>query len=268
LVESRRLAEKRHRPLAAEAWLLALESATGAASAALWRAGEVRDLERTPPGVSVAASLLPAIDTLLRRAKLGVAELGGYAIGIGPGSFTGLRIGVATLKGLAFGSEAPVAAVSTLAALARAAGAGAEPVVALLDARRGEVYAAAFARGGEAPDPRLPAGVYTAAQLAWLLPAHCRLVGEGAAIVGAELERALGAGVSCEPAWAPAAAQVAELGARLLAQGAGVAHEALVPSYLRRAEAEVRRTGERFEGPAGEAPAPHGAAFDDPDSVA
>jgi tRNA threonylcarbamoyladenosine biosynthesis protein TsaB len=262
------LAEKWHRPLGAEGWLLAVESATGAASAALWRAGQTRDVERTPPGVSVAASLLPAIDTLLRRAGIGVAELAGYAIGIGPGSFTGLRIGVATLKGLAFGSDAPVAAVSTLAALARAAGAGEEPVIALLDARRGEVYGAAFRGAGEQPDALLPAGVFTPEQLAARLPPRCRLVGEGAALVGDALARALGAGVTSQPGAAASAAQVAELGALALAQGRGIGVDELVPSYLRRAEAEVKRTGERFEASPAMPAVPRGAAFDGPDSVA
>jgi len=246
------LAEKRHRPLARESWLLAIESATGRASAALWRDGATRDVERTPAGVSVAASLLPAIDTLLRRAGLGVPELAAFAIGIGPGSFTGLRIGVATLKGLAFGGEAPVVAVSTLAALARAAGPGEEPVIALLDARRGEVYAAAFRQLGAEPDPRLPAGVYTPAGLAARLPRVCRLVGEGVALLPAPFLRELGGGASADAKVAVGAEAVAELGAIGLAQGRGIPVEALVPSYLRRAEAEVKRTGERFE-TAGEA---------------
>lgn len=241
------MAEKRHRPLDRDGWLLAIESATGRASAALWRDGATRDVESTPAGVSVAASLLPAIDTLLRRAGLRVPELAAFAIAIGPGSFTGLRIGVATLKGLAFGGEAPAVAVSTLAALARAAGPGEEPVVALLDARRGEVYAAAFRQQGAEPDPRLPAGVYTPAELAARLPRVCRLVGEGAALLPDALVRELGGGASVDAKLTLGAGQVAELGAIALARGRGVPVETLVPSYLRRAEAEVKRTGERFE---------------------
>jgi tRNA threonylcarbamoyladenosine biosynthesis protein TsaB len=241
------LAEERHGPLAPGGWLLAIESATGAASAALWRDGETIALEAAEAGVSAAAALLPGIDRLLRRAGVGVAGLAGFAIAIGPGSFTGLRIGVATLKGLAFGREAPVAAVSTLAALARAAGAGPEPVVALLDARRGEVYAGAFRRGGEQPDACLPEGVYTPEQLAAKLPPDCRLVGEGAEQVLAPLRAALGPGVTLASETGLRARPVAELGALLLAQGAGIPAAALTPRYLRRAEAEVRRTGERFE---------------------
>jgi len=262
------LAAKRHGSLALTGWLLAISSATGAASAALWRDGETRGEEETAPGVSAAAGLLPAIDRLLRRAGVGVAELSAFAIAIGPGSFTGLRIGVATLKGLAFGSPAPVAAVSTLAALARAAGAGPEPVVALLDARRGEVYGGAFQREGEQADPRLPEGVFTPEQLAAKLPARCRLVGEGAALVQAPLRAALGPGVTLAHASGLLARAVAELGARRLAQGVGIPAAALAPRYLRRAEAEVRRTGERFEAAANANEGPHGASFDGPDSIA
>jgi len=130
------------------------------------------------------------------------------------------------------------------------------------------VYGAAYRCRGEQPDARLPAGVWTPEQLAARLPARCRLVGEGAALVGDALVRALGEGVASVSAPAFGAAQVAELGALLLAQGGGIAAEALLPSYLRRAEAEVKRTGERFEAAAGAAREPQGASFDGPDSVA
>jgi tRNA threonylcarbamoyladenosine biosynthesis protein TsaB len=260
------LAEERYRPLAREDWLLALETAAGAASAALYRAGELRGEERIPRERSAAAELLPAIDRLLRAAGIGPAELRAFAVSIGPGSFTGLRIGVATVKGLAFASEAPVAPVPTLAALARAAGRAEGPVVALLDARRGEVYGAAYRNAGEEPWPGLPAGVYTPAQLGARLPARARLVGEGAAIVQPQLARP---GLAFEPAVACSAAQVAALGAQLLARGVCVSARELVPRYLRRAEAEVRRTGERFEAPeaGAETRGPHGECFDGPDSL-
>jgi tRNA threonylcarbamoyladenosine biosynthesis protein TsaB len=241
------LAENRNGPLAPADWLLGIESATGVASAALWRGGETRDAEPADPEVSSAAGLLPAIDRLLKRAGLSASQLSAWAIGIGPGSFTGLRIGVATLKGLAFGSQAPVAAVSTLAAIARGAGPGEDPVVALLDARRGEVYAGAFQRAGEQTDPLLPEGVYTPEELIARLPGRCRLVGEGAAMVHEPLVAALGPGIGLAGESALRARSVAELGARLLAQDAGISAEALIPRYLRRAEAEVRRTGQRFE---------------------
>jgi tRNA threonylcarbamoyladenosine biosynthesis protein TsaB len=104
------------------------------------------------------ADLLVAIDEVCRRAAITPAQLDAIAVGAGPGSFTGLRIGMATGKGIAFAARRPLWAVSSLAALAHdaaralPAGAPAEPVIAaVLDARRGEVFAGCF-RGGAALD--------------------------------------------------------------------------------------------------------------------
>jgi tRNA threonylcarbamoyladenosine biosynthesis protein TsaB len=88
-----------------------------------------------------AESLLPAIDFVMRNAGLKRSNLGGIAVGAGPGSFTGVRIAGATAKGLAYALGLPLYAFSSLTMVAAGA-AVAEPVCALFDARRGEVYAA------------------------------------------------------------------------------------------------------------------------------
>ena len=101
--------------------LLALETSGRVLSVALLRGEEVlaeRQGARERPG---AESLLPAVDEVLVRAGVRVADVEAFAVSIGPGSFTGLRVGIATVKGLAFGSGRPVAAVSSLAVLARGA---------------------------------------------------------------------------------------------------------------------------------------------------
>lgn len=232
----------------ADALLLALETSGGRGSVALLR-GQVAVLEgRLPEQGATAETLLPALDALLADAGQRLADVQAFAVSIGPGSFTGLRIGVATVKGLAFGSDAPVAPVPTLAALALAAPAGEGPAVALLDARRGEVYAAGYAVPGDVRADALPEGLYAVEELLQGLPRTCRLVGEGVAICGARLRDGLGAGVvlADDPPW-PRAKDVGRLGARLLARGAGCTADALVPRYVRRAEAEARRTGEATE---------------------
>jgi tRNA threonylcarbamoyladenosine biosynthesis protein TsaB len=183
---------------------------------------------------------------VLGKAGTDVSRLDAFAVSIGPGSFTGLRVGLATVKGLAFGSEQLVAPVSTLAALACAAPRRDLPVVPLLDARRGEVYAAAFDLAGDLPRPTLEEGVYTPAELVARLPARCVLVGEGVALCGDEIRAGLGEGALAVPG-EPAARHVGVLGARMLARGEGVKAGETVPRDLRRAEAEVRRTGRRFE---------------------
>jgi len=228
--------------------LLALETATGGAGVAL--ADDERVLAEIALGAERAVSeqLLPAIDALLALSGTGREEIEAFAISIGPGSFTGLRVGLATVKGLAFGSAAPVAAVPTLAALA-AAVLSPGPVAALLDARRGEVYAAVYPEAGALEPSVLAEGVYEIGALAERLPVGCAVVGEGALLHGEILAgRGLVLGGPGHAFARPA--EVARLGARLLAAGAGAHAGDLAPRYLRRAEAEVRRTGERLE-PAG-----------------
>ena len=115
--------------------ILAFDTATPAASVALVRDGELLG-ERTSRAVRVLADA----DELLREAGLGPDHLDALAVGVGPGSFTGVRIGLAVARGLALGLELPVAGVSTLDALA----AGAPGSVPVLDAARGEVFAGLF----------------------------------------------------------------------------------------------------------------------------
>jgi len=202
------------------------------------------------PGRSGAESLLPGIDAVLREASLALGDIEGFAVSIGPGSFTGLRVGLATVKGLCFGNERPVAAVPTLAALGAGAADDGLPVVGLLDAQRGEVYAALFRfPGPEAlPEEGEPAlGVYTPDALAARLPERCHLVGEGLGVCGERLRELGGPGVVLGAPRAARAFDVGRLGRRMLARGEGMAAADLVPRYVRRAQAEVDRTGARFE---------------------
>jgi len=217
--------------------VLALEPATAALSVALLRGPELIDEISAAPGPA-AATLLPAVDTLLDRA----------GVSIGPGSFTSLRVGIATLKGLAFESGLPIAPVSTLAALARVADRADRLVVSMLDARRGEVYAAAYAADSDW-EVVVPEGVYTPEALCAQIRPPCVLVGEGAAICGEAIVAALGEGVALlpPPEGNASARHVGALGVEQLARGSWVDAAQLAPHYLRRAEAEVKRTGERFE---------------------
>lgn len=243
--------------------LLAIETATRVCSVALARGAELLRVRANSDARLHSERLLPMIDALLGEAGVKLADVGAFAISIGPGSFTGLRIGLATVKAFALADGRPVAAVSTLAALCASAdasdggatGAGAErvraatPVAALLDARRGAYYAACVSRAGLARCDVLADCVLTPRDLATKLPhgAHV-VVGEGAR-EGADQLAALRPDLALLtlPDLGANAASVARLGAQLLAEGAGRDAAELVPFYLRRAEAEARRTGIAFE---------------------
>jgi tRNA threonylcarbamoyl adenosine modification protein YeaZ len=111
--------------------ILAFDTATDVATSALVGDGEVLG-ERT----SRAVTLLEDVDALLRQAGTHTRDVEALAVGIGPGSFTGVRIGLSTARGLALALDIPVAGISTLAALA----AGAPGAVPVIDARRREVF--------------------------------------------------------------------------------------------------------------------------------
>ena len=113
-------------------WTLAFDTATDVATVALLCDGEVLGERR-----SRAVSVLADADELLRSAGISPADIGLLAVGVGPGSFTGVRIGLAAARGLGLALDLPVAGVSTLEALA----AGAPGAVPVIDARRREVFA-------------------------------------------------------------------------------------------------------------------------------
>ena len=140
--------------------------------------------EALSPGGWHARDLLGAIEGLLGRAGIAASGLGGIGVAVGPGSFTGVRVGMATAKGLGFALDVPVEGLSTLEALALAAvagGARAEHICPALDAGRGEIYAALFrvrAIGVE----RLEADrAWKPADLAAAIPGDAVLSGDGAA---------------------------------------------------------------------------------------
>lgn len=125
--------------------LLALDTSTEACSVALLQQNTIIALDEVCPQQH-SKRVLPMIDRLLADAGLSLNALDGIVFGRGPGSFTGVRIGVSVAQGLAFGADLPVYGVSTLAAMAQAAVRlyQAKQIVAAIDARMAEVYLASF----------------------------------------------------------------------------------------------------------------------------
>ena len=127
--------------------ILAIDTATEACSAALWNTGEIcAHFELCPR--EHTQRILPVVQDILSQSGVTLAELGALAFGRGPGSFTGVRIGIGIAQGLALGAELPMIGVSTLATMAQGAfrKSGATRVLAAIDARMGEVYWAEYVR--------------------------------------------------------------------------------------------------------------------------
>src|SRR5262245_37010850 len=124
--------------------LLAVETSTLTGGVAVLDGGAVVAESRVSVAVTHGERLMAAIDGVLRAARWQLADVEAFAVGLGPGSFTGLRIGLSTVKGLAFATGKPVAGVPTLDALAWRLPFCAYPVCPILDAKKNEVYAALY----------------------------------------------------------------------------------------------------------------------------
>ncbi|SET51586.1 tRNA (adenosine(37)-N6)-threonylcarbamoyltransferase complex dimerization subunit type 1 TsaB [Thorsellia anophelis] len=125
--------------------LLAVDTATESCSAALWHNGKLSALNTEAPRAHTE-KILPMVDKLLSDAAINLNQVDAIAFGQGPGSFTGIRVGVSVAQGLGFGSNKPLIPISNLMALAEGARRvyGHNHVICAIDARMGEIYAAAL----------------------------------------------------------------------------------------------------------------------------
>ena len=219
--------------------VLAFDTALAACSAAVWADGEVlaSAYERLERGH--AEALMPMVEAVRTETGLAYDELDLLAVTIGPGTFTGLRIGLAAARGLSLASGLPLAGVTTLEAVAAAVDEevhGSGPVLAVLDARLGQVYAQVF---GPDLNPITDPSIVAARAAGNLVPdGQGMVVGTGARLVHAALAGAM-PGLRFPPVPAlPHAATVARLAAR-----AGPAAGPPKPLYLRPPDARLPVAG-------------------------
>jgi tRNA threonylcarbamoyladenosine biosynthesis protein TsaB len=217
--------------------LVAIETSTSPGTVAIWRDGSAA--LRPISGAAQGPGILPSLEEALRAAGAALADADGFACGLGPGAFTGLRVGLATAKGLAYALGKPICGVPSLEALACRARPRAQGklVAACVDARRGEVYAAVFDEdltrvlAERVVAPEVLAGEISA------LGRPCLAVGAGAVLYGDRL----GVPVCAEPDLAvPEASEIAKLAAlRWDSALRGAAAFALEPLYVRPSDAEL-----------------------------
>jgi tRNA threonylcarbamoyladenosine biosynthesis protein TsaB len=226
--------------------VLGIETATASQSVALLEDQQVvADACWSGTG---GGTLLPMIDSLLRKAGVSPASVDAVAVSVGPGSFTGVRVGLATGKGFALGTDAKVIGVSTLEALAASYGLRQGTVFAVLHAGRGELYAACYSCEDSELQALCAESVLSPEALAveTSLPSHgdIHIIGDAVAAYRERLEIAFRgrACVTDEGLRArPTAATVARLALKQIQRNpTGTLHDKEVdPVYLRRAEAEL-----------------------------
>lgn len=214
--------------------LLALETTTEACSVALVHGDQLLMRSELAPRRHTEL-VLPMAEALLAEAGLGRHALDAIAVGRGPGAFTGVRIGVAFAQGIALALDIPVVAVSSLAALALEADADDAAILAVIDARMGEIYAGSYRHDAEGGLVALmPECVLKPAQLHLPDAPAWRVVGSGwatyAEILGARLSGVLR---GADGARYPQAARIAELAVPEFLAGHAVAPELALPVYLR-----------------------------------
>lgn len=233
--------------------VLGLDTSTSASAAALRLAdGRITQARDDPPAGAHpghATRLLDMARQLLAAADVAWREIDRIAVGVGPGTFTGLRVGVATARGLAQSLSAELVGVSSLRALAAGALAaeGSAPATALavIDARRGEVFAAAYESGEDGPReltapralaPEALAVVVAEAEDAGAPRRPWLAVGDGAVRFRAQLESA---GIAVPPDSSPLQQVSAAVVCELAVNAPAASLHALTPDYRRRPDAEL-----------------------------
>jgi len=222
-------------------YILGIETSTKTGSVAIATEDHIIAMYTLNIEVTHSERLMSTIDRVLSDTGIAMSDIDGFGVAIGPGSFTGLRIGLATVKGLAFATGKPVAAVPTLRALAWNLPFSAYPVCPMLDARKSEIYTAIFRSDAGTLVQLMPERAMALSLLAAEITGPTVFTGEAAKQHEGELLKLCGANALFAPlsAMVPSAAGIAELARAMIIQGAPSDIENLHPLYLRRPEAEV-----------------------------
>ena len=222
--------------------ILALEASDKAVSAAVSENGRILASGYQDTGLTHSRTLMPIVEHILKNTDLKLSDMDAIAVAVGPGSFTGIRIGVSAAKGLAFSVDKPAVGVSTLAAMARNAAFADGLIVCAMDARRSQVYNANFSAENGVLTRLTPDRAVSLDELAEEIrndPRPITLVGDGAHLAYARFTEQ---GIPCR--MAPPhlimqnAMSVALEAEALAAQGKLVSAQELEAFYLRPPQAD------------------------------
>jgi tRNA threonylcarbamoyladenosine biosynthesis protein TsaB len=222
--------------------LLAVDTSTTSCSVALFDGDRLLAETVYTAGKTHSRHLMSMVHNIFERCRCAPSDIGGIAVTRGPGTFTGLRIGISTAKGLASATGASLVGVSSLAALAAPLALLNCPVVAMIDARRGEVYFTQYR--GDVHSPTR-ASVAAPEMVAAALPENAILVGSGALLYREMFESRCRQIRFAEPTQHVIRAASVGLLARVRFKRQDVDPiDALVPEYVRKSDAQVQMAGQ------------------------
>ena len=221
---------------------LAIDTTANTATAALVRDGRVLSLYTVNGLLTHSETMLPMIENMLEKSALTLDDVDMFAVSEGPGSFTGVRIGVSLIKGLAFSKNKPCVGVSTLEALAHNLDGFTGYTVPVMDARRSQVYTAVFKNGKRITEDMLIPLSELKEKLEGFGAAKIRLCGDGYDLAKKYFDEN-GIKVASTPAVLipQNAVSVALVAARLFEKGKSVSDRSLKARYLRASQAERER---------------------------
>lgn len=224
--------------------ILGIEAAAKVAGAALYENGRIIAEQMVNGALTHSETLMPMIDAVLKAAGREPEQLDYIALTNGPGSFTGLRIGAATAKGLALGHQIPLIPICTLESLAYTNGMQEKLCVPIMDARRGQVYGAVYEQGKAIVEPQAISPQELAEKLLEFNQ-PCLFMGDAADLYREHFEAVLQENYNIAPAHLKdlRAASVAALAADKLEKGltTGISGRELAIEYLRKPQAERER---------------------------
>jgi len=219
---------------------IAIETSGRLGSVALLDDGAVISQEQFEHGLQYAAALIPLIERLCKGQGWTVRDVQQLYVSAGPGSFTGLRIGITLAKTLAFALPIKVVAVPTLRVLACNAPAEAKHVIVVLDAKREQIFTARFERVAGQLEERETAHLDSLSEMLNRSPKPVLLLGEGMKFHAKYVAGQSGIEVAAEEFWPARAAAVGELGTEMAARGQFADPLTLTPVYIRVPEAEEK----------------------------
>lgn len=234
---------KKSKPELVRPLILAIETATMCGSVALMSGTRCLAENSVDTATTHSRRLIQQVEQVMRETELDWEQLDGIAVSLGPGSFTGLRIGLSTAKGLAMATDRPLLGVPTLDGLAQQIIAPPGSLVcALLDARKNEVYASFFRCNSDGTPEKTGADlVIKPEKLAALIELPTLLVGDGAVVYREFFQKTLGKSAIFAPphSFFPRAATIGRLALKMFTDHAFIDPASAVPIYVRPSEAEI-----------------------------